>query len=687
MMLFKLSIRNIKKSMKDYAIYFLTLMLGVSIFYVFNAIESQTILMSITEDTREIIKLMNNMLSGLSVLVSFVLGCLIIYANRFLMKRRNKEFGIYLTLGMSKQKMSFILFFETLLIGAVSLIVGLIIGVGLSQLMSLLVINMFEADMTEFQFVFSKIATNKTIMYFGFIYFLVMLFNTMTVSKYKLIDLLNAGKKVEQIKQKNLRLCFIVFVIAIVMLGYAYNMVSHPTEYLQEAQNILLPIGLGMVSTFLIFWSISGFLLRIAMSVKAYYYKGLNAFSLRQFSSKINTTVFSMTVICLMLFVTICVLSCSLSIKNSMSANLNELAPADIQLQRKMNLDDSWLEQGYTEMQIKNSNLTIKETLNYLNCDFTSLLKEYVDYMTYEDQSFDTKTSLGDSFAFIESQYPHLLYETKECIIKISDYNKIAELYGSEQYTLKDNQYMIVADYDSWVMIRNIALSNAQQVNIFGHTLYPKFSECKDGFIEISSNHINFGLFIVPDHVVDNQLPQSNSIVGNYKTNSKEEMLMIEKDLQSLLHHQHAKQYLLPSFNTKFNIAEASTGIGGMITFIGLYLGLVFLISCTALLALKELSESTDNIERYSMIRKLGADEKMINKALFKQIGLFFSFPLILAVIHSVFGIKLAIFIMETFGSEELIKSIILTAGIIVIIYGGYFLMTYYTSKNIIKNR
>ena len=332
MMLFKLSIRNIKKSMKDYAIYFLTLMLGVSIFYVFNAIESQTILMSITEDTREIIKLMNNMLSGLSVLVSFVLGCLIIYANRFLMKRRNKEFGIYLTLGMSKQKMSFILFFETLLIGAVSLIVGLIIGVGLSQLMSLLVINMFEADMTEFQFVFSKIATNKTIMYFGFIYFLVMLFNTMTVSKYKLIDLLNAGKKVEQIKQKNLWLCFIVFVIAIVMLGYAYNMVSHPTEYLQEAQNILLPIGLGMVSTFLIFWSISGFLLRIAMSVKAYYYKGLNAFSLRQFSSKINTTVFSMTVICLMLFVTICVLSCSLSIKNSMSANLNELAPADIQL-------------------------------------------------------------------------------------------------------------------------------------------------------------------------------------------------------------------------------------------------------------------------------------------------------------------------------------------------------------------
>ena len=132
MMLCKLSLKNIKKSIKDYAIYFFTLILGVAIFYVFNALDSQTVMMNVSSSTQELIDLMMSMLSGVSVFVSFILGFLIIYASRFLMKRRNREFGVYLTLGMSKRKISLILFFETLFIGVLSLIVGLAFGVVLS---------------------------------------------------------------------------------------------------------------------------------------------------------------------------------------------------------------------------------------------------------------------------------------------------------------------------------------------------------------------------------------------------------------------------------------------------------------------------------------------------------------------------------------------------------------------------
>ena len=200
---FKISLKNIKKSFKDYAIYFFTLILGVAIFYVFNAIDSQTVLMNVTSSTREIIKLMTSMLSGVSVFVAFILGFLIIYASRFLMKRRHKEFGIYLTLGMSKRKISMILFFETMIIGLISLIVGLILGAGLSQLMSILVANMFEADMTNYEFIFSTDACIKTLIYFGIMYLIVMIFNTINVSRCKLIDLLDASKKSEKIKLKN----------------------------------------------------------------------------------------------------------------------------------------------------------------------------------------------------------------------------------------------------------------------------------------------------------------------------------------------------------------------------------------------------------------------------------------------------------------------------------------------------
>ena len=226
-MLFKLSIKNIQKSIKDYAIYFLTLVLGVAIFYVFNSIESQTVMMKVSSNTLEIINIMNQLLSSVSVFISFILGFLIIYASRFLIKRRNKEFGIYLTLGMSKRKISLILFFETLIIGILSLGVGLLIGFFLSELMSLLVANLFEADMTNFRFIFSSSAALKCLIYFGIMYLIVMIFNTISVSKCKLIDLINSSKKTEKIKLKNPILCVIIFIIACVMLIYSYYSVTH----------------------------------------------------------------------------------------------------------------------------------------------------------------------------------------------------------------------------------------------------------------------------------------------------------------------------------------------------------------------------------------------------------------------------------------------------------------------------
>ena len=265
-MLFKLSLKNIARSIKDYAIYFFTLILGVAIFYIFNAIESQTVMMNVSSSTYEIIDLMNSMLSGVSVFVASVLGFLIIYANRFLMKRRNKEFGIYLTLGMSKRKISLILFFETLIIGCISLIVGLVLGTALSQVMSLLVANMFEAKMTEFEFIFSSSACIKTLIYFSVMYVLVMIFNTYNVSRCKLIDLLNANKKSEQIKLKNPWLCIIVFIISVCALAYAYFCVTTGATDMQTADKILIPIAIGALSTFFIFWSLSGLLLKIFIS-------------------------------------------------------------------------------------------------------------------------------------------------------------------------------------------------------------------------------------------------------------------------------------------------------------------------------------------------------------------------------------------------------------------------------------
>lgn len=679
-MLFKLSLKNIKKSAKDYAIYFFTLILGVAIFYVFNALDSQTVMLDVSKNTSEMIDLMNQILSGVSVFVSIILGALIIYASRFLIKRRNKEFGIYLTLGMSKRKMSMILFFETLLIGIISLAVGLGIGILVSQFMSVLVANMFDADMTSFTFTFSKGACIKTGIYFGIMYLLVMIFNTISISKCKLIDLLHGAKKSEKLKLKNPYLCTFIFIIASVVLGYAYYKVTSDLNSLDSPSAMLKIIAMGSISTFFIFWSLSGLLIKIFTSLKKTYYKGLNSFTLRQFSSKINTMVMSMTIICLMLFFTICLLSSAFSMSNSMNHNLRTLAPVDIVFDKNWNISGD-LQQAI----IEDSKYDIRTTFINNNFDISNL-KDIVEVNYYKDNNLTFGSSLGDDFNEIVKQYAYLEYNKAEIIMKISDYNKVAKLYNLETYTLKNNEYMIISDFASMTNIRNKALKNNRTITINNVTYTPKYNECKNGFVEIESVHTNIGIFLVPDNAVNDEMLSHNLLIANYNADTKQEKQEIEKQVVSFF-DKTWNTLSLTSYSSKISITENSVGLGAMVTFIGLYLGIIFLIASAAILALKEMSESADNVERFKILRKIGTDEKMINKALFIQIGIFFLFPLLIGIIHSIFGIKFAINVLEVFGSESLLESILMTSGIIVAVYGGYFLITYFSSKNIIKER
>ena len=684
-MLFKISLKNIRKSLKDYTVYFFTLILGVAIFYVFNAIDSQSVMLDVRANVMDIIKLMNDILSGVSVFVSCILGFLIIYASRFLIKRRNKEFGIYLTLGMSKRKISVILFFETLLIGIVSLVAGLVIGTILSQFMSVIVANMFDADMTKFKFIFSMKACVKTLIYFAIMYVLVMIFNTFSISRCKLIDLLNAGKKTEKVTMKNPVVCTIVLVIGVGILSYAYWMVTRGVKSINIINKIGVPIALGCVATFLIFWSVSGFMIRIFTSIKSVYYKGVNSFVLRQFCSKINTTVFSTTVICIMLFITISVLSAALSMKDSLSKDLDSMCPVDVQL-AKYSYDA--MSEAYATSQdmnekdremLEDSKLSIIETLNNSGFDAQKYFKNVTEYNIY-NTGLKVKDTLGDVYT---DDY-HFIAEAIMPVMTISDYNSVARLYGNSTYELNDDEYIIVADYKNMVMIRNQALKKGIILSVNGKEYKPRYDECKDGFVQIGVQNMNDGILVVPDNAVKPQQVRSMGLSADYRADTKEERYSIETQLDNLMKNISYKKSFIYR-NSRIDLAESSVGLGALVTFIALYLGIIFLISSAAILALRELSDSADNKERYGMLRKLGVDERMIDMALFKQIGIFFAFPLILALIHSVFGIKFINIILATMGMSSMAASIGLTLAFVAVIYGGYFLITYLCSRSIIR--
>ena len=683
MMLFKLSLKNIKKSMKDYAIYFFTLILGVAIFYVFNSIGSQTAMMTVSKSTSEILELMTQILSGVSVFVSFILAFLIIYASRFLMKRRKKEFGVYMTLGMSKRKISLILFFETLFIGIISLTVGLLAGTVLSQFMSVVVADMFEADMTKFKFVFSESACIKTLIYFGIMYLVVMIFNTFNISKCKLIDLIYGNRKSEAVKLKNPWLCIIIFMVSACALGYSYYAVTEGiNEVLSTNKRMLGIIAIGSISTFFIFWSLSGLILKIVKSNKKFYYKGLNSFTVRQISSKINTTVFSMTVICLMLFITICVLSSALSMKNSLNRSFESYAPRDVELSKRCDVDEELKDYGYTDEQIEDSKMSIKEILDKLDFDYQKYFKNIEEYAIYTNNEVNLKSVLGDYYENTSSKFPSLIYDYKVELMKLSDYNKLVKSLNLEKISLDDNQYAYVANYEMAVNLENDALKTNPKIVIDGKEYLPRYDKCVDGFYEMAGNNINDGFIVLPDSAFVNSKKTFEFLVADYNGETDK----IEELVNDLINRDYYKNTNL-TINTKADIRDSSVGLGAIVTFIGLYLGIIFLISCAAILALKELSESSDNFIRFEMLRKIGVDEKDLNKALFRQIGIFFMFPLLIAIIHSIFGIKFSNYILKASGVSFDLNSIIMTAVFIVIIYGGYFVVTYFSSKNIIREK
>ncbi len=597
---------------------------------------------------------------------------------------------------MGKRQISKILLLETIFVGIVSLAVGLVIGIFLSQFMSVIVAKMFEADMTKFQFVFSKFACIKTCIYFAIMYLAVMFFNTITVSRYKLINLLNANKKNEKVRFKNPFLAVLVFAFGSCILGYAYWKVTGDVHSMNTAEKMLPPILMGIAGTVLIFWSLSGFILQIVQMIRKIYLKDTNMFVLRQINNKINTTVISMSVICLMLFMTISILSSSLALRNTMQNDLVEMTPVDLNLYKTANLPESYTRYGIkhttTEAQREDSKHSIYETLINNNLDM-NVLKDIVEIEVYATNDLTWKTFFGDKYNEIKKEYPGLVYETAEEIVKISDYNKIAKLYGIKEYKLKEDEYIILCDFDSQTELRNRVLAKGHYpLTIAGKEYKSKYNECQEGFITMSTSHTNTGIILVPDSCpLTDEMKEMYLLAANYNAETDEEKQEIEElftgsaNSSDLVKSLNDKGIEIDGF-TKISLMEASIGVATIVVFIAIYLGIIFLIASSAILALKQLTESSDNKQRYTILRKIGCDEKMINKALFRQIGIFFGIPLVLAIIHSIFGIQFAITIMSGLASKnDLLPSVIATVIIIGVIYGSYFLATYYGSKSIIK--
>ena len=421
---------------------------------------------------------------------------------------------------------------------------------------------------------------------------------------------------------------------------------------------------------------------------KNLYLKGSNLFILRQIHNQINTTVLSMTVICLLLFMTISILSSALSLNRVLTQDMEKLTPVDINLYKTADLPDNG---EYTQMQIQDSRKPVSTTLKENGLDM-KLLTDVVEVTTYQTDDWTWEVSLKSIIESAKEQFPMLRYDMPEELIRVSDYNRIARLYGIEEYEVAEDEYIVLCNFDNMENLRNWALENDTEVTLGGKSYHSKYSKCQEGYLTISSSHTNTGVILVPDDSIDTEQVKKyqHYFIANYCAEGKEEKQEIEEiftdETSSLLLENLKKNQIDLQGLTKISLIESSKGLSTIITFIAIYLGIIFLIASSAILALKELTDNSDNRQRYTILRKIGMDEKMIHQALFRQIGIFFLTPLLLAILHSVFGIQFALKLISVqVDAREMLPSVVATTVFLILVYGGYFLATYVGSKNIIK--
>lgn len=666
-MLTKLAFKNIGKSLRDYAIYFLTLVLGVSIFYMFNSIYAQQELMEITKvpvlETPPIVA----MLSVISVFVAVILGFLIVYANNFFIKRRKKELGVYMILGMEKSKISIVLILETVLIAIVALAVGLPLGILGSQFMSIFTANLFEADLTKYKFIFSFDAAVKSVEYFAIIFLIVILFNAVVLHKAKLIDLLYGEKKNETPKIKSTLVSVILFVVSVAMLAVAYIVILQYDATTNPNENyIKIPVVLGAVGTFLLFFSLSGIFMKLLKSKKKFYYKGLNMFVIKQLNSKINTNFISMSIVCLVLFLVIVVFSSGYSAQNIISAQLREQVAYDFSLDGEYRGPESNPEEDIPEIFINfpKEIQTSREIKNYAEYSFFNMEETGGKYGDYDLDLSVLGSNISDSPLYF---------------MKLSEYNQLRKINGLTPCNLSDNEYLIIYEDSDLSVVADQFINKNIPVTVEGNALQ---TAKKAERLTFGNRYFGGIVFVVDDSLTENLWEQKR--VLNINCISDEASISFQEKLEEYRNEAGAEAAFM-NYKSKINIYAGNITDKATAAFLAIYLGFVFIITGAAVLAIQQLSEAADNKERYCLLKKLGADKKLLDKALFTQIFSYFMIPLLLAIIHSIVGIKAVYNLLIQLGQVNIASSIVLTAGFVILIYGAYFLLTYMGSKNIVN--
>ena len=696
-MLLKIALGNVRKSVRDFSVFFLTLVFGVCVFYAFGSITEQTAVIELSQSQSESLHAVMGIFSGVSVFIAVVLGFLVVYANRFLVRRRKREFGIYLTLGMGRGQVSRIMVVETLAVGLVALAAGLALGVLLSQLMMYVTAHLFQAHIDGFAFVFSPRAAIETVACFAAIFLVSLVFNVVAVSRYRLIDLIRADKVSEEVKVRSLPLSVALFVASVALIGAAYRVLLKNGIM---SDQFGLATALVTVGTALFFFSISGFLLRFIQSRPALYLRGLNAFVLRQLNSRVNTAWVSITLVCAMLFLAICGVCTGLSVSTSMNDALEKGSPYDASLRAYpmgvTGIFEADGEDGGDGPEA--SPAAVADGFDMLAAlrreipEWDDLVSDAAQVSAYtfrvaeggllQKWAFETTDYHGNALFDQAMDGGHVLFS----FVKLSDYNALRAFLGKDPVMLGTGECLVWNDLSSLDGFWDAFIEQHPTVSALGAELHP--AGRVDETLYNSSGGSVTGAIVVPDELIPaGAVPISCSLDVSYAGPRDQVEQRFWDATEKALGASYARSsdsWPACFVETGQNMADATVGLTVVVAYLAIYIGFVLLITCASVLAIQQLSEAADNVARYRVLADLGTEPAQVRRALMAQIGVYFAFPLVVAVCHAACALTAVNDVVSLLTGYDIGSALVATVCFVVLLYGGYFLVTYETSKGIV---
>ncbi len=700
-MLARLAVGNIRKSIADFGIYFLTVVLGVAVFYAFNSMSQQRTVLAMTESQDKIFELLGTVIGGVSVFIACVLVFLVVYANRFLVKRRKREFGIYLMLGMSTGDVVKIVAVESLITGAASLAVGLILGFALSQGLLYVTSLLFSADIASaggIAFVFSADALAYTLVVFVAIFLIAAVVNAREVSKARLIDLMTAHARTEATALKSLPASLALFVVSVAMIGVSYKLLLD-NGLLDLSPRFGAATVLVCAGTVLFFWSLSGFLLRIVQSSKALYYRGLNMFALRQLNAKVNTTFATLSVVCLTLFLALTSVCGGIGIRNAVEGNLAQSTSysATVRTTYYYSTSEGFGEAGlgaYGDFAAElggDMAAGLAQSATAVGAGDLQALAEGGAQIDFLIDDVDDPLTIGDveraaGIALTDVSGNGALNpdyaSTPLQIVRLSQVNAALALAGAEPVELAEGECALLVDSDVTKGFFEEVARRAPAIEVGGVRLAA--AQCIGRCIETTSFPTNTGALVVPDDAVPAGALTMGSLYDVQCASVDDERAFVAA-CEAIEASDNPLTWPITMTQGRQDVIEQSASLSTIVAYLAIYLGFVLTVACAAILAIQQLSEASDNARRYGMLRKLGAPDGMIDRALLLQVAVYFVFPLLLAIAHSACAMQVVTDVVAVFGALDIGLMVAMCAGAFVAVYGVYFAVTYFAARRLTR--